>query len=145
MSRRINRPAVFAAALTPLLLCGCPKTLTTPPEGHLRREFSMVVEHFIEYANADELPPDTLAGMMNEWARRVDPDDGQHPKYCKSLQAGTDPWGSPLVYEVDEETRIVTIRSIGRNLIDEHGKGDDVQRQYDMKMGATRPKRQDNR
>lgn len=54
------------------------------------------------------------------------------------LQSGVDPWGSEFVFNSDltrdpEGGAVLrlTLRSIGANEVDEHGKGDDLQRELE--------------
>lgn len=56
----------------------------------------------------------------------------------KYLAANVDPWGSPFVFEnvqTGEYSCRVTVRSRGANGVDEHGKGDDLQRAFDLWLG----------
>ncbi len=40
---------------------------------------------------------------------------------------GLDAWGRPLKYEVDHAGKWMKVRSVGRNGIEEHGRGDDIE------------------
>jgi hypothetical protein len=111
---------------------------TTPPESQLRTEFMCIKEEFSRYAEDGNWPPKSLAETMQAWEQHIDPNDThhRHPNDCRWLKSGKDPWGSSFVYDVDTTSRVVTIRSIGRNRTDEDGAGDDVQRKYDLASGA---------
>jgi hypothetical protein len=101
----------------------------------LAREYAELRKLLMWYANEGNLPPATLAQTMAEWKKMPQgtpfsiEDDSSHFKW---LRKGTDPWGSPFVFHVNIEKRIVTIRSLGRNRTDENGAGDDIEHKYDL-------------
>ena len=104
----------------------------------VRNELSSMKGYMIDKADDGTLPPATLADTIKDWEAKLSPFDPDYP-VGRWLRSGKDAWGSDFVYQVDAETRIVTIRSVGANKIDENGAGDDVQRQFDMNFGAFPP------
>jgi hypothetical protein len=72
------------------------------------------------------LPGPTLHDAMDALER-------EGTKYYESfgkkyIEPGLDAWGNPIIYELRDKTHAV-VRSVGENGVDEHGGGDDIERE----------------
>jgi hypothetical protein len=105
----------------------------------LVREFGDLRTLMKWYANENKLPPSTLAETIREWEKMPQgtpfsiEDDSSHFRW---LRSGKDPWGAPFVFDVDTKKKMVTIRSLGPNCVDELGAGDDIEHKFDLSTQA---------
>ena len=104
--------------------------------GHVASEFTQFKNRMFFYEDQKMIPPDKLERVLVDWKKDFDRTGERpacpYPTDAPYLFSGKDPWGSPFVYQVDRETKVVTIRSIGKNRIHENGKGDDIERQISL-------------
>lgn len=130
----VLRLGVVLAGFLFLMVCLLPSTgCDSPPEldAHYAtsRALMEVERNVYSYRDAeDRVPGETIeeivANLENFGAKF---EEGQ----IDLLHQGVDGWGKPLILEQQSESKWV-LRSRGANGMDDHGSGDDIEREFNL-------------
>jgi hypothetical protein len=87
----------------------------------------IITQYYLRY---DKLPEPRLNNISAS-IKTLQLEDYIYPETRELLSTGKDVWGHSIIIEQVSD-KIMRIRSIGENGIDDNGEGDDIQREVDV-------------
>jgi len=118
---------LFVCALL-IIFVGAWRKQTDARSSHVSRQltvFTLDLQNWM--GTTGRIPGLTLAESLRQLAESKEAAGQIAFSRYPVIFENRDPWGHSLVYEVRQSEGRIVVRSVGRNGLDEYGKGDDIQ------------------